>query len=133
MSDQERNDEYEDLCMLCKRPESVTGKMFKLYQDVCLCNDCMHMTMDTMSQMDFMQGMPPMYGGFPGMQMTITPGEEDADIVEGEEDAGSRDTKRVVWRIKVLVGEESFQKNGFESFQYIGTNFLNTCVLVKLL
>ena len=48
MSDQERNDEYEDLCMLCKRPESVTGKMFKLYQDVCLCNDCMHMTMDTM-------------------------------------------------------------------------------------
>lgn len=37
-------------------------------------------------------------------------------IVEGEEDAGSRDTKRVVWRIKVLVGEESFQKNGFEEF-----------------
>ena len=91
MSDQERNDEFEDLCMLCKRPESVTGKMFKLYQDVCLCNDCMHMTMDTMSQMDFMQGMPPMYGGFPGMQMTITPGEEDTDSVEGEEDNENED------------------------------------------
>ena len=67
MSDQEKNDEYEDICMLCKRPESVTGKMFKLYQNVCLCNDCMHMTMDTLSQMDYMQGMPTMYGTMPGM------------------------------------------------------------------
>ena len=91
MSDQERNDEYEDLCMLCKRPESVTGKMFKLYQDVCLCNDCMHMTMDTMSQMDFMQGMPTMYGGFPGMQMTINPEEEKTDIVENEENNENED------------------------------------------
>ena len=116
MSDQERNDEYEDLCMLCKRPESVTGKMFKLYQDVCICNDCMHMTMDTMSQMDFMQGMPTMYGGFPGMQMTTTP-EEDMDIVDSEEENGDEEEK-----------EDSKEKkktssNPFSGFQNIG--FIN--------
>lgn len=62
MSEQDRNDEYEKICMLCRRPESVTGKMFKLYQNVYVCNDCMHMTMDTMSQMDYMPGMPTMDG-----------------------------------------------------------------------
>lgn len=37
-------------------------------------------------------------------------------MVEGEEEAGSRDTMRVMWRIQVFVGEESFQKNGFDEF-----------------
>ncbi len=32
---------------------------------------------------------------------------------DGEDDG---DTMRVVWRIQVLVGEESFQMNGFEGF-----------------
>jgi len=117
MSDQERNDEYEDICMLCKRPESVTGKMFKLYQDVCICNDCMHMTMDTMSQMDFMQGVPPMYGTFPGMQMEGEPEEEDTDIVEDGEDGEDGEEK-----------EDSKEKkknssNPFSGFQNIG--FIN--------
>ena len=83
MSDQERNDEYEDICMLCKRPESVTGKMFKLYQNMSICNDCMHMTMDTMSQMDYMSSMPGMYGVMPEM-MVPTEDEKDTETVETE-------------------------------------------------
>ena len=96
MSDQERNDEYEEICMLCKRPESVTGKMFKLYQDVCLCNDCMHMTMDTMSQMDYLQGMPQFYTNIPGMNMPVEEKEEivtDRDDGESEENEETKESK----------------------------------------
>ena len=119
MSDQERNDEYEDICILCKRPESVTGKMFKLYQDMCLCNDCMHMTMDTMSQMDGipgMPGMPPFYGNMPGMQMTIEPEEEDTDMVDEPEDGDGEEKED-------SKGTKKSQSNPFSGFHNIG--FIN--------
>ncbi len=48
--------EYEDVCFICRRPESKAGKMFKLPNNICVCNDCMHKTMDTVSQFDY-QGM----------------------------------------------------------------------------
>lgn len=56
MSDKEKNEfeenEYEDVCFICRRPESKAGKMFHLPQNICVCNDCMHKTMDTVSQLD---------------------------------------------------------------------------------
>ncbi|NLL77837.1 MAG: ATP-dependent Clp protease ATP-binding subunit ClpX [Clostridiales bacterium] len=54
-SDKEKS-EYEDVCFICRRPESKTGKMFKLPNNISVCNDCMHKTMDTVSQFDY-QGM----------------------------------------------------------------------------
>ena len=84
MSDFDKRDydetEYEDVCFVCHRPESKAGRMFKLPQNICVCDDCMHMTMDTMSQMDYMTGMPPMYGMMPGMQMPEET-EEDKEAV----------------------------------------------------
>ncbi len=50
------NKEYEDVCFICRRPESKAGKMFKLPNNICVCDDCMHKTMDTVSQFDY-QGM----------------------------------------------------------------------------
>lgn len=50
------NNDYEDVCFICRRPESKTGKMFKLPNNICVCNDCMHKTMETVSQFDY-QGM----------------------------------------------------------------------------
>lgn len=50
------NAEYEDVCFVCRRPESKTGKMFKLPNNICVCDDCMHKTMDMVSQFDY-QGM----------------------------------------------------------------------------
>lgn len=52
----DRESEYEDVCFICRRPESKTGKMFKLPNHISICNDCMHKTMDTVSQFDY-QGM----------------------------------------------------------------------------
>ena len=36
------NNEYEDVCFICRRPESRAGKMFKLPNNICICGDCMH-------------------------------------------------------------------------------------------
>lgn len=53
---EEKESDYEDVCFICRRPESKTGKMFKLPNNISVCNDCMHKTMDTVSQFDY-QGM----------------------------------------------------------------------------
>ena len=53
---QEQSGEYEDVCFVCRRPESKAGKMFKLPNNICVCDDCMHKTMDAVSQFDY-QGM----------------------------------------------------------------------------
>ncbi len=53
--DDSEND-YEDVCFICRRPESKAGKMFKLPNHICVCDDCMHKTMDTVSQFDY-QGL----------------------------------------------------------------------------
>ena len=55
-ADSDQDDEYENVCFVCRRPESKTGKQFKLPNNICVCNDCMHKTMDAVSQFDY-QGM----------------------------------------------------------------------------
>lgn len=49
-----RENDYEDVCFICRRPESKAGKMFKLPNNITVCSDCMHKTMDTVSQFDYM-------------------------------------------------------------------------------
>ncbi|MCM1026314.1 MAG: ATP-dependent Clp protease ATP-binding subunit ClpX [Roseburia sp.] len=51
-----KNSDYEDVCFICRRPESRAGKMFKMPNNICVCDDCMHRIMDTVSQFDY-QGM----------------------------------------------------------------------------
>ena len=53
---QDKMPEYEDVCFVCRRPESKAGKMFHLPNNICVCNECMHRTMDAVSQFDY-QGM----------------------------------------------------------------------------
>ena len=50
------SDTYEDVCFVCRRPESKAGKMFRMPGGICICSDCMQKTMDTVSQFDY-QGM----------------------------------------------------------------------------
>ncbi len=50
------DNDYEDVCFICRRPESKAGKMFKLPNHISVCSDCMHKTMDTVSQFDY-QGL----------------------------------------------------------------------------
>ncbi len=52
----EKIDEFEDICYVCRRPESVAGKMIHIQDTICICNDCMQKTFDTMSNSGFNMG-----------------------------------------------------------------------------
>ena len=49
--------EFEDIFYICRRPESKAGRMFHLPNNICICDDCMHKTMDAVSQFDYQQMM----------------------------------------------------------------------------
>ena len=49
-------DGYEDICYICRRPESKAGKMIKIPNNVCICRDCMQKTFDSMSGSGFNLG-----------------------------------------------------------------------------
>lgn len=64
-SDKNDEDEYEKVCFICRRPESVAGKMINLPNNICVCNDCMQKSFDMMNNgnIDYSQFM-----NMPGMQ-----------------------------------------------------------------
>ena len=51
--DKKDEPQFEDVCFVCRRPESKAGKMFHLPNNICVCDDCMHKTMDAVSQFDY--------------------------------------------------------------------------------
>ena len=52
-ADEPKDDGYEDICYICHRPESIAGKMIKIPNNICICQDCMQHTFDTMNQSGF--------------------------------------------------------------------------------
>ncbi|MDO5589705.1 MAG: ATP-dependent Clp protease ATP-binding subunit ClpX [Lachnospiraceae bacterium] len=64
--DDDDDDDYEKVCFICRRPESVAGKMIELPNNVCVCNDCMQKSFDAMNsgQIDYSQLM-----NMPGIQI----------------------------------------------------------------
>ncbi len=53
--------DYEDVCFICRRPESKAGKMLHIPNNICICNDCMQKTFNSMSNINMtgpFQGMP---------------------------------------------------------------------------
>lgn len=60
---QDKEDEYEKVCMMCRRPESKTGKMIDLPGDIHICVECMQKSFDTMNNTpidygELMKNMP---------------------------------------------------------------------------
>ena len=67
---EEKQDNYEDICYICRRPESKAGKMMKIPTGICICSECMQKTFDAMNNnpfpmggMDFAGFSPFMFGG----------------------------------------------------------------------
>lgn len=48
-SSDEKDDEYEKVCFICRRPESVAGKMIDLPNHISVCSDCMQKSFDAMN------------------------------------------------------------------------------------
>lgn len=63
---EDSDDDYEKICFICRRPESVAGKMIELPNHICVCNDCMQKSFDAMNsgQIDYSQLM-----NMPGIQV----------------------------------------------------------------
>ena len=51
--EKKENEEYEKVCFMCHRPESVAGKMIDLPNDICVCSDCMQKSFDMMNNNKF--------------------------------------------------------------------------------
>ncbi len=64
--DEKQEDEYEKVCFMCHRPESVAGKMIEMPNHITICQDCMQRSFDTMTNgsLDFTKLM----GSIPGIQ-----------------------------------------------------------------
>ncbi len=87
-----RREDYEDVCFVCRRPESKAGKMFHLPNNISICDDCMHKTMDAVSQFDYqnllnnpslMNELNKHSGGFPGFGFFGMDGKNDGNMNMG--------------------------------------------------
>ncbi len=65
-TDSKQEDEYEKVCFICRRPESVAGKMIDLPNHISVCSDCMQKSFDAMTsgQIDYSQLL-----NIPGIQI----------------------------------------------------------------
>ena len=69
----EKEKQYEEVCYMCRRPESVTGKLMRIPNNICICQECMQKTFDTinnggMPYGDIMNHMNPAFMSFANMQ-----------------------------------------------------------------
>lgn len=62
-----KDDDYQELCFVCRRPESIAGKMIHLPNNICVCNDCMQKSFDTMANMPNMNLDFSQFNNMPGV------------------------------------------------------------------
>ena len=75
-------------CYICGRPESVTGPLMRIPNNICICKDCMQKTFDSMNNAGFPMGdFGFSFGGFPNMNLSVNNGKEDE---EDEKEEGER-------------------------------------------
>lgn len=107
----EKRDDYEKICFLCKRPESKTGKMVEMGGGICVCANCMQNAIDSMknsglSYQDMMNmSMPP--------QVVVTEeDDEKKDDKNGEKTEGKGPNIQNISMINLsdLLGGMGFQR-----------------------
>ena len=92
----DNSNNYEEVCAVCRRTESVAGKMIELQKGFCICNDCLQKSFDMINEMSqngqlddltrMMQGVDmnsfPGMGNFPGTKQSSdseTKGDDSSD------------------------------------------------------
>ncbi|ABX43889.1 ATP-dependent Clp protease ATP-binding subunit ClpX [Lachnoclostridium phytofermentans] len=48
-NEENNKNKYEEICYICRRPESKAGKMIHIPGNICICQSCMQKTFDTMN------------------------------------------------------------------------------------
>ena len=100
-------DRYEKVCFICHRPESVTGKMIDLPNNICVCPDCMQKSFDAMNNMNF-GGMD--YSQFMNMGPMMGFGDMDAQIpksqrVKKKKPEEEKEPEPAISKLEMAVGE----------------------------
>ena len=106
MENNNDNKNYEEVCAVCRRTESVAGKMIELQKGFYICNDCLQKSFDMINEMSqngqlddltkMMQGvdlqnMPGMTGLSEGIKADDKPESSDGD--EKKDDDGKEEKK----------------------------------------
>ena len=106
------SEEYESFCFMCKRPESVTGKMLRLSDGLCVCNDCLQKTIDMSKSMNF---SPDMFYNKESMGVQNEKPEEAEEIEETEETEDNE---------KDESSAKKSRPNGYPNVSFININDL---------
>ena len=86
---QHGNDATDAKCYICGRPESVTGPLMRIPNNICICKDCMQKTFDSMNNAGFPIGdMAFSFGGFPNMNVTVNEEHTENDDSKKEKRTG---------------------------------------------
>ena len=72
-SDAKKDDEYEEICYICHRPEHIAGKMIRIPNSISICHDCMQRTFDSMNGTGFPMGDMMNMGSFNNMNLDKMP------------------------------------------------------------
>ncbi len=90
---EEKESGYERYCQMCKRPESLVGRLIQLPSDFYVCNDCIQKTFDSINgngfpYMEMLTLDPSMFrmGGdfmkMPKVKKKVTPAEKEKETAE---------------------------------------------------
>ena len=98
MSEENQNkntneEDYEEVCSVCRRPESKAGPMMKMPGNMCVCRDCLNKAMEALPMVtqfmpDLMSSLFP--GGMPSPE-SLFPGATGYEETEPEEEEPGED------------------------------------------
>jgi len=80
-------DDFDSVCMICRRPESKAGQMIHMPGGICVCSDCLQRTIDMTEHIDpsILNGMS-LFGGNPFMGMPFSGNGFENDYSDDPED-----------------------------------------------
>ena len=114
--------EYEEVCYLCRRPESKAGKMIHIPNSICICSDCMQKTFDSMGNMS---GFPGMMGGMPPYMDMFTGGPN------GFEDIPQNQKLKKKKKEEEKEGAKSSEKETYNHYKRVLTDTMDEIEIEK--